>query len=67
MSMHQIFAIDIATMLALKWILHRAHIVFQQLTRPALLQKKHRSSHTLAQSDSVIFHIATISQLEPHL
>ena len=69
MPMNRIFAIDIATMLALQWLLHRAHIVFQHLTNPALLQKKHKSSRTLAQSDSVIFHfhIATISQLEPHL
>lgn len=67
MSMNQIFAIDIVAMLTLQSILHRAHIVFQQLTHPALLQKRHRSSHTLAQSNSVIFHLATISQLEPHL
>lgn len=70
MSMNQIFAIDIVAMLALQSILHRAHIahiVFQQLTYPARLQKRHRSSHTLAQSNSVIFHLATISQLEPHL
>lgn len=69
MSIIQIITIDSAMMLALQWLLHRAHIVFQHLTNPALLQKKHKSSRTLAQSDSVIFHfhIATISQLEPHL
>ena len=42
MSMNQIFAIDIVAMLALQSILHRAHIahiVFQQLTYPARLQK----------------------------
>ena len=67
MPMNQIFTIDIATMLALQWILHRTHFAFQPLTDPSLLQKKHRFSRTRAQSDLVNSHIATISQLEPHL